>query len=260
MNIKGFFSNWIVRNLLLAVLFVAGIVVIVSVALTLITQHNKEIEVPNFTDMTYQEASRVAAAAKVRVEVVDSAYIKRMRPGAVYMQTPKAGASVKNGRKIRLTVNTMRPKEVYMPSLVGCSLRQAKAELLRSGLVLGKLIYVRDIATNNVIGQQRYGRNVAPGAPLSSGTAVDLVLGLSPSDELTYVPGIVGEQYMSAVDLIQDNSLNVGRLNFDASVGSYADSVNAVVYRQLPDPASEPLRRGSEVALFLTVDKDKLPK
>ena len=146
-----------------------------------------------------------------------------------------------------------------MPSLVGCSLRQAKAELLRNGLALGKLIYVRDIATNNVLRQQRGGVDIAPGKSLPSGTVINLVLGLNPVDGYTYVPKLIGRQYMNAVDIIQENSLNVGKLHFDETVTTYADSVSAVVYLQRPATSSETVRMGTEVTLSLTTDLSKLP-
>lgn len=274
MNIKTFFSNWIVKNVLLAVAFVLVFALLANVLLSVMTRHGKEIAVPDFTNMTVQEAARVASSAGVKVVVSDSMYIRRMKPGTVYKQIPDAGEHVKEGRKIRLSINTLRPKQVPMPSLVGFSLRQAKAELQRNGLKLGRLIYVRDLATNNVISQQRFGREIAPGRNISSGTAVDLVLGLSITDERTFVPDLTGQQYQKAIDAVQENSLNVGRLLFDSSVKDYADSVSAFVYAQSPkarvstfDPVAmkdtlvaNSVRRGTEVTLHFTVDRNKLPE
>ncbi|MBQ9661252.1 MAG: PASTA domain-containing protein [Bacteroidales bacterium] len=259
MDIKGIFSNWIVKNVLLAVAFVLAVVLLTNLLLSGITHHGKEIAVPDFTNMTYQEARKAASEAHVRVLVTDSVYVKRLRPGAVYMQTPKAGDHVKRGRRIRLTTNTTVPKEVVMPALVGFSMRQAKAELARSGLALGRLIYVRDIATNNVLRQQRGGVDIKAGTRLASGTTINLVVGLNPDDNMTFVPKLVGRQYLHAVDLTQENSLNVGRLHFDETVRTYADSVSAVVYQQRP-AASEKVRMGSEVTMSLTTDPAKLPK
>ena len=179
MNIKNFFNHWIVRNLLLAVLFVAVLVLVFSVSLNRCTRHNIEIKVPDFSMMSSQDAIALASQCELRAIVTDSVYVRKMTPGAVYMQNPAAGSMVKKGRKIRLTINTVVPQETYLPPLVGCSLRQAKAELKRSGLVLGKLIYVKDIATNYVLKAQRYGVEVKAGTPMSSGTVIDLVLGLS---------------------------------------------------------------------------------
>lgn len=258
MSVKRFFNNWIVRNLLLAVAFIAAIVLVTNLLLAACTRHGKEIVVPDFSGLSLPEAVRIADDSGVRLEVVDSVYVMRMDPGAVYMQVPKAGSHVKAGRKIRLTTNTMVPKEVYMPSLVGSSLRQAKSELRRSGLVLGRLIYVRDIATNYVLRQQRFGVDVAPGTPMSSGTVINLVLGLS-SDDSTSVPDLIGARYRDAVDLAQDNSLNIGSLRFDSTVKTYADSLAAIVYAQNPAFGSASVRRGSEVSLSLTLNEDRLP-
>ena len=258
MDIKQFFSNWIVRNLLLAVAFVAAVVLLAGVLLSVITQHNREIVVPDFTNMTYSEARKAASAARVRILVTDSVYVKRLRPGAVYLQTPKAGERVKRGRRIRLTTNTTVPKEVVMPALVGFSMRQAKAELVRTGLVLGRLIYVRDIATNNVLRQQRGGVDIKAGTRLASGTTINLVVGLSPNENMTYAPKLIGKQYLHAVDLTQESSLNVGKLHFDETVKTYADSVSAFVYQQRPS-GTERVRMGSEVTMSLTTDPSKLP-
>lgn len=243
---------------MLAAAAVGALLLIVSAALNLITHHNRVLTVPDLTNLTYEEARDVARHAGVRVVVSDSIYIRRLRPGAIYIQTPKAGESVKKGRRIRVTTNTMVIKQVSMPSLVGFSMRQAKAELSRAGLVLGKLIYTRDIATNNVLGQQYRGRNIKPGTLIQSGSTIDLLVGLSASDNKTYVPNLVGKQYLRAVDIIQENSLNVGKLAFDKNVKTYADSVSAVVYSQKPAYSSQAVRMGAEVALYLTNDKDKL--
>ena len=258
MDIKKIFGNWIVKNVLLAIALVVGAVLLANVLLSLVTQHNKEIAVPDFTNMTWNEARRAASDAGVRVILADSVYVRRLRPGVVYLQTPNAGDRVKRGRRIRLTTNTTVPKEIPMPSLVGFSMRQAKAELTRNGLVLGRLVYTRDIATNNVLRQQRGGVDIKAGTPVASGTTINLVLGLSPNDNMTYVPKLIGKQYLPAVDQTLESSLNVGKLHFDETVKTYADSVSAFVYQQRPAP-SEKVRLGSEITMSLTTDPAKLP-
>ena len=258
MDIKGFLSNWIVRNVLLAVAFVLAVVLLAGVLLSAVTQHGKEIEVPDFTNMSWSEARRAASDAGVRVLIQDSVYVKRLKPGVVYLQTPEAGSHVKRGRRVRLTTNTTVPKEVMMPSLIGFSMRQAKAELNRSGLVLGRLIYVRDIATNSVLRQQRGGVDIKAGTPLASGTTINLVVGLNPNENMTYVPKLIGKQYLVAVDNTLESSLNVGKLHFDETVHTYADSVSAFVYQQRP-AASQQIRMGTDVTMSLTTDPAKLP-
>ena len=253
-------GNWIIKNLVWALVYIGVLVAGISIGLAFLTNHNKEIEVPDFTTLSVEEAGRIAQAAGIRVEVTDSVFVRRMERGAVFSQNPPAGGHVKKNRLIRLTINAVNAKQVSMPNLVGYSMRQAKAELSSKGLNLGKLIYVSDMATNNVLKQQYRGRDIRSGTMIDSGSDVDLVVGLNDTDNQTRVPNVVGMKYTRAVDAVHDNSLNVARTTFDDSVRSYNDSLNAVVFRQSPSASSAPIGMGGEVSLFFTLDESKLPQ
>ena len=254
---KGLFSNWMVRNLLGAVLLLIGLLVVASLVLGLITRHNRTVTVPDFTNMTVSEARAVARAGHVGVKVTDSVFVRRLGAGVVYRQAPKAGATVKKGRSIFLTINSIIPKKVVMPNLVGYSLNEARSELTNRGLALGRLNYTQDIATNNVIRQSVRGRTVRPGDMVISGSEVDLTLGLSGDESPTAVPRVIGMKYIPAVDALHDRYLNVGRVRFDAGVKTYTDSVNAFVYRQ--DGLGTSKTYGSAVNIYLTLDPEKIP-
>lgn len=257
---KGFFSHWIVRNLLICVFLVVAMIAGAMIFLNIVTKHNKELIVPDFSNMTVAEAEAAAAEALMRVEVTDSVFVKRMRKGAVRDQNPAPGSRVKEGRRVSLTINALNSKKVTMPNLVGLSMRQALAELQSRGLVVGKLIYVQDLATNNVIRQLRGNRQIEPGESVDSGTVIDIVLGLNPDTEaVAFVPNVIGKRYMTAVDLVHRQSLNIKTLRFDDTVKDYDDSLNAMVYRQSPEPSEVPVNLGDDVSLYLTVDPERIP-
>jgi beta-lactam-binding protein with PASTA domain len=257
---KSFPGAWIFRNLLTAVLIVAVLVVGSMILLNVLTQHNRELSVPDFSNMNLAEAEVSAQQAGVRVDVTDSVFVRKMRKGAVYRQNPAPGTKVKNGRRIMLTINAVNAKKVTMPDLVGYSMRQAKAELLSRGLVLGRLIYVQDIATNNVLRQLYDNHEIAPGVLVESESVIDLVVGLNSSDNVTYVPDVTGLKNLSARDAVQGNSLNIRTMKFDDTVKDYDDSLNAVVYRQEPSHLdSLPKRMGDSMVLYLTLDHTKVP-
>ncbi|MBP5740415.1 MAG: PASTA domain-containing protein [Bacteroidales bacterium] len=250
-------KNWIVKNLLLAIGLLLALVLVSALFLNLLTRHGKELVVPDFTNMKISEATYTASVDGMRIEVVDSVYIRRMGRGLVYSQNPKPGSKVKKGRRILLTINSVTPKKVQMPNLVGYSMRQAKAELSSRGLALGKLMYVSDIATNNVLRQLVGNMEITPGRMIESGTAVNLVVGLNSSDSQTYIPDVKGLKYLRAVDVVHDNSLNIKRLVFDESVKNYSDSLDAIVVRQGPEASMAPIVMGSDVTLYLSVDPAK---
>ena len=248
------------RNLLIALSVVVVLIVGAMIFLNRVTQHGKELSVPDFSNLSVSEAEYVASQAGMRVEVTDSVFVKRMKRGAVYRQNPVPGAKVKQGRRIVLTINAVNAKKVTMPNLVGLSLRQAKAELMSRGLVLNRLVYVQDMATNNVLRQLKGNREIEPGTMIDSESAIDLVLGLNDMDNKAFVPDVTGLKNMSAVEAMFDHSLNIKDLKFDDTVKDYDDSLNAMVYRQVPEPSdSVSVAMGEEVMLYLTIDAAKIP-
>ena len=259
-NTKDFPGKWLVKHLIAALVVVVVLVTGAAIFLEIATKHGEELLVPDLSNMSVQEAQEIAAASDMVIDVKDSVFVKRMKKGAVYRQNPAPGSHVKSGRRIALTINAINSKKLTMPNLVGLSMRQAKAELLSRGLVLGKLIYVQDMATNNVLKQIFENAEIEPGTMIESESSIDLVVGLNGYDFVTYVPDVIGLKQISAVDAVHDNSLNIKTLQFDRSVKDYDDSLNAMVWRQVPEPSdSVHVNMGSDVTLYLTLDTNKIP-
>lgn len=242
-----------------AVVVVVALVFLAKVMLDVVTHHGEEKTVPDLSNMTVDEAQAVAAANDLVIEVTDSVFMKRMRRGAIYRQSPEPGATVKSGRRIVLTINSVLPRKITMPDLVGLSMRQAKAEILSRGLVLGRYIYVQDMATNNVVRQLCNGREIEPGLLVESESVIDLELGMNGYGLETFIPDVKGLKYRSAVDAIRGSSLNVDHARFDSTVKDYDDTLNAIAYRQYPSASdSIAVSMGSDVTLYFTLDEKKL--
>lgn len=252
-------NNWILRNLLWGAIVVIALLIITIISLKIITRHNKELEVPDFSGMTIPQAIKVANEKHLRLEVTDSVFMPRMGRGEVYRQNPTAGSFVKKNRRVLLTINSLQPKKVAMPSVTGFSLRQAKAELAARQLKVGKLIYVQDIATNNVLSQLYQGREIPAGVQIVAESEIDLRVGMSDRNNTTSIPVLLGYSLITAKDILIDNSLNIGNLRYDSSVKNYTDSLSSFVIQQTPsatDTLTHPL--GTRVDLLLSVDKIKL--
>ena len=250
-------DRWILKNLVAAAIYLAVLLGITAVGLNLITNHGKTVKAPDFTNLTVPEARELASQGNVKVKVVDSVFVRRLAGGVVYRQQPKAGSTVKKGRSIFLTINSIVPRKVVMPNLYGYSVTEARAELQNRGLNLGKLTYVRDIATNTVLAQSCEGREAKAGTLVVSGSSIDLKVGVSSEDNSTTVPRLIGMKYVRAIDALHDRYLNTGRVRFDDNIRTYADSMNAVVYKQ--DALGEKRNLGTAVNIYLTLDQGKLP-
>ena len=250
-------ENILIKHIILAGCSLLVVIFLLFTMLKFITRHNQEFEVPSFMNMSVEEAEAVARQYELRLEVTDSVYINRMAPGAIFRQNPEAASKVKKNRRILLTINANQPKLVKMPELVGYSLRQAQSELVSNQLSLGKLIYVKDIATNNVLGQLYKGRAIAEGEKIPSESVIDLKLGINETDSTTYIPEIRGIPYRLVREKLAENSLNLSKALFDESVTNYADSLSAWVYRQVPAPSdSVTVRLGTGVTVYLSKVKE----
>ncbi len=243
-------KSWLLRNLLLALVVVAGIVFTISLGLKAITRHNRYVTVPDMKNLTLEEARDTVSMLGIKVDVSDSVFITGARRGVVFSQLPEGGSEVKKGRTVSLTMTSKQAKKIRMPSLVGFSLRQARSEMNAKGLRLGRIIYQADLATNLVLKQKYRGRDIAPGASIGVGSFIDLVVGLNYEEGETYLPNLEGMTYDRAVDALHDNNLNVGDARFDRSVRNYADSLAAVVVKQYPQ-SGRYVRMGTPVNLQL---------
>jgi len=252
-------KNTFLINVVIALFILLILFVIIVILLNKITRHNQEVIVPDFYGMSLEEAQKTATSNDFHLDVTDSIYTKRLIPGAIFKQTPKAGSHVKKERRIILTVNANNYKKTKMPNLVGFSLRQAKTEILGHNLIVGTLNYVTDIATDNVLGQKINGNYIKPGTMLEEGTSIDLEVGVKASQDSTYVPKILGYKLYAAKSFLIDNSLNISNINYDNTVKTYQDTLSAVVYKTIPAASNTlTVSRGSKVSLFLTTDKSKI--
>jgi len=258
---KTFFKKHpYLSNLLIALLSIALLIVLSTYLLSVFTRHGQAYAVPEFTGLSIAEARKIAEKQGLVLDITDSVHISTRPLGTVFRQNPLANAKVKKGRRILLVINSTQPRMVEMPNVVGYSLRQAKTVLVASGLHVGRLEYVEDMATNNVLEQRYGGRPIAPATSIPAESQIVLVVGKSSSgSEFTSAPLLIGYTAMEAGNRLAESSLNVGAVRYDHTVRNYIDTLSAKVYRQSPDiSTSTNLPLGYRVDLWLTVDETKL--
>jgi eukaryotic-like serine/threonine-protein kinase len=231
------------------------IILFVIFGLRIYTRHGKAYAVPDLRGLTIEEAEMVTRARRLNFKVSDSVYISQEERGRVIDQNPSPNFRVKENRTIFLTINAMNPERVSMPDVTGVSLRQARALIETHGLQVGKLIYIPDLAVNNVLNQQYQGKDIKAGEMVIRGESIDLVIGEGLSSRTTYVPDLIRLRQEEARNRILESSLNVGATLFDGTVKTHNDSLNAFVWRQRPEHSENlQIRLGSDIDLWLTLD------
>lgn len=199
-------------------------------ALSWITRHGEEIEVPEVTTMSLDEATRFLESRDFSVEV-DSAFDPKKGPVEILAQIPVAGEVVKKGRKIYITVNRVNPPMATMPDLLNLSFRSATMVLKNSKLLLGDTTHRPDIAKEAVLEQTYEGRVIRPGDQLPQGSRIHLVVGDGLGQTEFDVPEVVGLSFEEAAAILSAN-----RLLFTVIwEGPIRDSASAVVTAQFPE-------------------------
>lgn len=218
-----------------------------KVMLPAITRHGQFITVPNLKGFSWNEVETCLTQRNLRFEVTeDFAYSPDYPPRAVLQQYPKEGASVKEGRKIYLTLNTTTPPEVSMPHLVDGSVRNAHMLLKSQGLLLGAIKYVPDIAQNAVLEQWHDGKKIQPGTPIAKGSSIELVVGAGLGQKTVEVPNVIGMKLADAEFFLLSAGVKVGSTTYQ-TVGNGSPNT---VSRQVP-AASQEVRIGETVDLWL---------
>lgn len=241
------------KHFLIAVSASIAFIFFIFHSLSTITHHGEGLSVPDFTGKSIKEANITANESDLVIEVIDSVYNAPGKKGTIIAQTPPPDFKVKKGRTIHVVIKTFNPERILMPDFTGVSLIQAKADIETYGLKIGKLKYVPDIATNNVLAQMFMGKEIAPGQLIEKNSRIDLVLGMGKSNEVTIVPDLLGTNRSEAIQKATDNSLNIGAMIYDETVITTNDSISAIVWKQSPVKNYQ-TTMGSTVDLWLTLD------
>ena len=245
-------------NAVLIVLLLLGVVVASYIALTIGTRHGMQRTVPDFTGLRLSDAEHFASRRGLNIIVNDSLYVPAYPGGIVLDQLPKGGVNVKSGRKIYVTINSFRQKQVAMPYVAGRSLRQAKNMLEGAGLGIQELVYVEDIATNYVLAQYYGEQEVLSDTEMKveKGSAVTLHVGLASQDERVVVPRLVGRQLFDAKSRLWEIGLNLGSVTYDEDITMLTLDDARVCQQSLNPGVESPL--GERVSIHLTLDRERV--
>ena len=184
-SLKDFFS--FKNNKVFWVNLIAMPIVVVSVIFGVLhwldtyTHHGESIIVPNINGLPLEEAGKELSKKNLELEVVDSNYVKGMPAGAVLEQKPVAGAKVKIGRTIYLTINTGEIPKVALPDIIdNSSYRQAEARLRAMGFNLTEPEYIEG-EKDWIYGVKYNGKELTSGEKIPREAVLTLCVG---DDEL----------------------------------------------------------------------------
>ena len=168
----------------------------------LTTSTNKtsdEIVLPNFVGKIY--ASDIESNSEYADLTFEITYgnVPSKQPGEVLRQTPAAGMTVKKGKTVSLTVNG-EAEQVVVEDVKGYK-QQDAYDALKALNLSPKIQAVADddTAVGYVVKT-----DPAAGSTVSTGTTVTIYVSSGPSKESAVIPNIVGYQYSTAKEELEN--------------------------------------------------------
>ncbi len=221
------------------------------------TNHGETVTVPDLKGMKIEELDSFLAQHKLQYELNDSAYSSDFPPLTVVRQFPKEGSSVKEERKIYISINRVSPPTVPIPDLVDRSRINAEVVLKSNELTRGRILFEPSPFLNLVKELRYQGKPIAAGVRVPKGSVIDLVIGDGNGSADFTIGNLVGDAYEQALYKINGWNLHLG----DVEIPEGIDTTGIVpfVYKQLPLPGDS-VRVGDPVTLWLAPKGYKEPE
>ncbi|MDE7467735.1 MAG: PASTA domain-containing protein [Muribaculaceae bacterium] len=174
------FRSWVRNHPVLSGLALMALVTLlvawmIMMFLSVWTNHGDNTTVPQVRHVSFAQATRTLNEAGLSIEIADSLYDKTYPPGTVMESWPKAGAQVKNGRTVYVTITAFSPKNVTVTMPVtGVSSRQALSYLNSLGITGVRVVSVPGDFPDLVESATYNGRPLGVGSTLPVDAAVVL--------------------------------------------------------------------------------------
>ena len=194
-------------NLILIAISAAILLWICLLFLDLWTHHGDNATVPEIKHLSYTEARDTLAKSGLSIEIADSIYDTSIAPGTIIESWPKAGAVVKAGRNIYVTITAFSPKEITITRpITGVSARQAISYLNALGFNNIRMVNVPSEYPDLVQSAHSDNRPIGVGSMLPVSATITLEVGVAinptPTDSISAEDAI--EQELSSASEYND--------------------------------------------------------
>ncbi|MGA9119750.1 MAG: PASTA domain-containing protein [Bacteroidota bacterium] len=235
------FSPW--RKVLLYLLgFFVAILLLNYLILPYYVKHGKTLSVPSVVGMALDSAKGALTDQGLVPVEAETRPDPGYPAGTVTSQNPNSGAVVKLGRHVYLTISGGEV-QVFVPTLRGRTLRDARFALERYGLKLGLVSYsISPTFPENTIIDQ----SIVANTRVVRGTQVGVIVSTGKDSLQIVVPMITGKSTTEAERILMAAGLRIGNITLQPSFDLLPNSV----VDQYPR-AGERVSRGHPIDIFV---------
>lgn len=190
----------------IAVFFILLIVISIDWVFGALVHTRKEVQVPDLTKKPVSTALSLLAPSNLALKQAGVEFDQDVPPGSVLRQIPSAGATVREGRVIRVWVSE-GDEMVFVPAVEGLDLRAAQLAIRQAGLVVDKVenAYSVNHAQGLIISQ-----NPKSDSMLSKGQKVSLTISNgAPPSSVILIPNFKNRKLADATLWASSQDVNL---------------------------------------------------
>ncbi len=203
-----------------------------------VSEGPQQVEVPDLTGLTVDEAEDALRDADLRLGEVTRAPNEEFEEGLIFDQSPDANEEVDARRRVDVTVS--EGATVTVPDVIGEPEAEAVDEIEAAGLVPDVTSAPNDEFEEGLV----FAQDPAAGAEAESGAVVRITVSEGPGER--EMPDVTGQDADDAEAFLEnDFGLNVSQVEEPC-----AGQVPGAVCRQDPDPGT-PVAPGDNATLFV---------
>lgn len=206
-----FKQSKIYKPAIILIIFFLFVIVMDKVVMPLVVNLGDERELPDVIEMTLEQATNVLEKEGFNVIIKDSLFDANHGIGTVIEQNPYPFATVKEGRRVYLTIS-IGEKPIIMPKLIGLSPRDAELTIKSYNLKIGSKSYMpSDIYLEGTV----IGQSYPQGQQIKPNTRISITISLGKLKEEKTVPALVGKSLYEAKQSLKMNGIKVGEITYE---------------------------------------------
>lgn len=189
-----------------ALTVVTGVLVLIALVFGVISIYQTVTDsavAPDLVGLTVEDAQSQVKRAGLNWQQIDVNHDK-IPAGTVIAQTPEAEAEMRKGDSVVVTVS-LGPTHLLAPDVMGLTRADASAKLKEKGLSMVVFKSPSTEPVDTVIAQ-----NPQKDEPCVLGQEIEVTL----SGGSTLIPDLSGQTYDAALQLIKENNLTVGKVEY----------------------------------------------
>jgi serine/threonine-protein kinase len=205
-----------------------------------LVRSKKETVVPNVVGRDLYKALEELSSVGCGLKKESEEFNQNVPEGIIFRQDPSAGMNVKEGKVVKVSISK-GGEMVYVPNLIGQTIRFADISLKNSALILGEISkkYSTAVGKGIVISQ-----DVESGSAIDKYSVVNIVVSNgSPPKGVLFMPNFLGKNIGEARVWALQRGISVNIANDDTSKTN-------IIVKQSPE-SDEDITRLKSVDLWL---------